>query len=93
MSSLKTGLFKERIFLFLNLEAKMRQTSTVKRTTVKTRSPKNRLESSLPQTTSNTADFYQKVQEVAYQLYVARGCAHGYDVEDWAKAEEIVRGA
>ena len=70
----------------------MRQTSTVKRTTVKSRTPKNRIETPLSLTTSNEG-IYQKVQEVAYQLYVARGCAHGYDVEDWIQAEQIVKGA
>jgi len=71
----------------------MRQTSTVKRTTVKSSTPKNRLESSLPQTTYTQEEFYQKVAEKAYELYVARGCAHGHDVEDWARAEQIVKGA
>ena len=60
----------------------MKSTSAVKRTTVKSRTPKNRLESPLE----------QKVQEVAYQLYLARGCANGYDVEDWLQAEQIVKG-
>lgn len=71
----------------------MRQTSTVKKTTVKSRTPKNRIESPLSQTTYSDEDFYQRVQEAAYQLYVARGCAHGYDVEDWIQAERIVKGA
>ena len=71
----------------------MRQTSTIKRTTVKSRTPKNRIETPLAQTTYSNEDFYQKVQETAYQLYVARGCAHGYDVEDWLAAEQIVKGS
>ena len=68
----------------------MRQATTFKRTAVKTRKPKNRIESPLSQTSFDNGNFYQKVQEVAYQLYVARGCAHGYDVEDWLAAEQIV---
>ena len=71
----------------------MRQTSTVKRTTAKPRASKNRLENPLSQTTYQDADFYQKVQEMAYRLYVARGCAHGYDVEDWLTAEQVVKGS
>ena len=81
----------------------MRQASTVKRTTVKTRAtasvgqhdrtPKNRVESPLSQTAYSNEDFLQKVQETAYHLYVARGCAHGYDVEDWLAAEQIVKGS
>ena len=71
----------------------MRQASTVKRTPAKSSAPKNRVESPLSQTTYSTEAFYQKVQETAYELYVARGCAHGYDVEDWLAAEQIVRGS
>ena len=71
----------------------MRQASTMKRATVKSPAPKNRIETPLKQTSNNNGDFYQKVQETAYQLYVARGCAHGYDVEDWLAAEQIVKGS
>ena len=71
----------------------MSQANTVKRTAVKQRTPKNRLETPLSQTSYSNGDFYQKVQETAYQLYVARGCAHGYDVEDWMQAEQIVKGS
>jgi hypothetical protein len=71
----------------------MRQTTAVKRTTSTARTPKNRIETPLEQTSNNNGDFYQKVQETAYQFFVARGCAHGYDVVDWLKAEKIVRGS
>jgi len=71
----------------------MRQTGTTKRATVKSSTPKNRIETPLKQTTYSSGEFYQKVQETAYQLFVARGCAHGYDVEDWLAAEQIVRGS
>ena len=34
-----------------------------------------------------------KIQEAirlkAYELYLQRGCAHGYDVQDWIAAEQI----
>jgi len=69
----------------------MRQTGTAKRTTVKSSTSKNRIETPLSQTTYPPEDFYQKVQELAYRLYVARGCVHGHDVEDWIQAEEIVK--
>jgi hypothetical protein len=55
--------------------------------------PKNRIETPLAQTSSSKEDHSQKVQQKAYELFVARGCAHGYDVEDWIRAEQIVRGA
>ena len=32
----------------------------------------------------------QEIAKVAYQLFLNRGCAHGYDMEDWLKAEKIV---
>jgi Protein of unknown function (DUF2934) len=92
MSSLKTRLFK-RGFFISNPEAFMRQADSMKRTTVKTPAPKNRLETPLAQTGYSKANFYQKVQETAYQLYVARGYAHGYDVEDWLAAEQIVKSS
>jgi hypothetical protein len=28
----------------------------------------------------------------AYALYLARGCQHGHDVEDWLRAEGELRG-
>lgn len=73
----------------------MRQTtaSTMKRPAVKTSATQNRIEKPLSQTKNLSDDFRQKVEEVAYQLFEARGGAHGYDVEDWLAAEEIVRGS
>jgi hypothetical protein len=29
----------------------------------------------------------------AYDLYLARGCEHGHDVEDWLRAERELNGA
>ena len=29
----------------------------------------------------------------AYDLYLARGCEHGHDVEDWLQAERELNGA
>ena len=36
-------------------------------------------------------NFYDKVAKVAYELYEKRGRVHGQDMEDWFKAEMIVR--
>ena len=33
----------------------------------------------------------EEVAKVAYGLFEQRGCAPGHDLEDWLKAEEIVR--
>ena len=71
----------------------MRPATTVKRTGTKSATPKNRIETPLSQTSYSNGDFYQKVQAKAFQLFEARGCAHGFDVEDWLLAEQIVRGA
>ncbi len=71
----------------------MIQANTAKRTTVKSSTLKNRLETPLQQTDSSKEDFNRKVQEKAYQLYVERGCVNGYDVEDWLLAEQIVKSS
>jgi len=70
----------------------MRQATPIKRAAVKSATPKNRLETPLAQTGYSKEDFNRKVQETAYHLYIARGCANGYDVEDWLAAEQIVKG-
>jgi hypothetical protein len=35
--------------------------------------------------------FYEEVAKVAYDLYEKRGRVHGQDMEDWFKAEMIVK--
>lgn len=34
-----------------------------------------------------TLDKQSEIARRAYDLYLARGCAHGHDVEDWLQAE------
>ena len=36
---------------------------------------------------SNAAE----VQKLAYQFFVERGCENGHDLEDWLRAEAIVK--
>ena len=43
------------------------------------------------QTTKCTVH-HEDVARVAYDLYVQRGCVDGCDVEDWLRAEAVVRG-
>ena len=43
------------------------------------------------QTTKCTVN-HEDVARVAHELYVQRGCVDGYDVEDWLRAEAVVRG-
>jgi hypothetical protein len=33
----------------------------------------------------------EEIAQAAYQLYVQRGCVDGRDLEDWLKAEVILR--
>jgi hypothetical protein len=70
----------------------MAQASTAKKTTAPAKTPKNRIETPLEKPRTN-GDFDQKVAQKAYELYVARGCAHGHDVEDWIQAVKIVKGS
>ena len=71
----------------------MRQTSTMKRTVVKSPAAPNRFEAPLAPKASIKEDFNQKIAQKAYELYVERGYVHGNDVEDWVKAERIVKGS
>ncbi len=33
----------------------------------------------------------EEIAQVAYELFLGRGCEHGHDLEDWLKAEQMVR--
>ena len=39
---------------------------------------------------TGTDSDWSEVARVAYELFEQRGRAHGYDVEDWQQAQEIV---
>lgn len=36
-------------------------------------------------------DVYERITTRAYELYLARGCRQGCDVEDWVDAEREIR--
>ncbi len=36
------------------------------------------------------ADRNGDIERLAYQYFVDRGCLHGYDREDWLKAEVVI---
>jgi len=36
---------------------------------------------------------HSDVARRAYDLYLARGCAHGHDVDDWLQAERELRAS
>ncbi len=72
----------------------MRQASTVKRTTVKSRTPKNRIETPLAQTSYvQMKIFIKRSQEKAYELYVARGAPMAMTSRIGCQAEKIVKGS
>ena len=50
----------------------------------------DRASTALPNPTARMAD--SEIARRAYDLYLARGCAHGHDVEDWLQAERELRG-
>lgn len=35
-------------------------------------------------------NLHEEIAVVAYELYETRACIHGYDLDDWLEAEEIV---
>lgn len=35
-------------------------------------------------------NLHEEIAKVAYDLYEARGCVHGWDLDDWLEAERIV---
>lgn len=39
-----------------------------------------------------TNDLQERIRERAYELFLARGCEHGHDREDWIQAEAEVLG-
>ena len=36
-------------------------------------------------------EFYRRVSQKAYELYISRGANHGNDQGDWLQAERLVR--
>ncbi len=42
-------------------------------------------------TADRISDTTAEIQQLAYQFFVERGFAHGFDQEDWSRAEAIVK--
>ena len=36
-------------------------------------------------------ELHKRIAQVAYQLYLCRGKAHGHDLDDWLAAERAIR--
>lgn len=56
---------------------------------VRTKNPSTRRDNDKSRIASQTLE--KRIQERAYQLYEQRGCAHGFDREDWAEAEAQIK--
>jgi hypothetical protein len=44
-------------------------------------------------TRRNTEALQDEIARRAYELYEARGCVDGFDVEDWLQAEQDIVGS
>jgi hypothetical protein len=64
----------------------MARTNRAERTTADERAPK-------PPVTEHAAVSDSEIARRAYELYLARGCEHGHDVEDWFQAERELRSS
>ena len=64
----------------------MVRTNRAERATADERVPK-------PPVTTQAAVTDGDIARRAYELYLARGCEHGHDVEDWVQAERELRTA
>lgn len=40
---------------------------------------------------SSNDELFNEITKLAYQFYIDRGYTHGNDMEDWLRAERIVR--
>jgi hypothetical protein len=62
----------------------MARTNRVERTTADELAPK-------PAASQQAAATDTDIARRAYELYLARGCEHGHDVDDWVQAERELR--
>ena len=53
--------------------------------------PRSNKNSSAKDSGASSASQYDEMQKLAFQLFQERGCEHGHDLEDWARAESIIK--
>jgi hypothetical protein len=58
---------------------------------IATSAPKKETNGSSKRQPAARGDERQEIERLAYQYFVERGYEHGHDVEDWARAEAVVR--
>jgi hypothetical protein len=64
----------------------MARTNRAERTTADERAPKSAV-------TQQSAVTVSDIARRAYELYLARGCEDGHDVDDWVQAERELRSS
>ena len=42
------------------------------------------------QVQTSLEELYQKIRQKAYEFYEKRGCAPGYECQDWLEAERLI---
>jgi hypothetical protein len=47
----------------------------------------------MPSKTKSLVPSEDQVRQRAYEIYLARGCEHGRDLEDWLEAERQLSGS
>ena len=58
----------------------------------KTTTPKEKKPSKKLQKIEHGPDHHMQISELAYKYFVDRGGKHGFDREDWLKAEQQIKG-
>ena len=53
--------------------------------------PRSKNGSGRASTSGSSGNQLEEIQALAYQFFVERGYEHGHDIEDWTRAENIVR--
>ena len=64
----------------------MAQTNRAERAAADERAPK-------PPVSQQAAATDNDIARRAYELYLARGCQHGHDLEDWVRAERELKAS
>ncbi len=60
--------------------------------TARTKTASNTVRRTTPMENRNPViDESVEIQKLAYQFFVERGCQHGFDREDWTRAEVVIK--
>jgi len=81
---------KEGVMEKIKNKSAKRITETVKKI-VGLKAAAAKVEAKKPVASVKQDDFFRRVQDKAYEIYVQRSCCHGNDLDDWYEAERLVR--